>query len=127
MRATCFWRAGVRWLAVAGWSGLVLYFSAWASMGGRNSYRLHFGAYAVLTGLLAWALQPLLRDRPRVLFLAALFLIALSAAVLHESFQNLFPRREGSWMDIAADLVGIVLALAVIGSARLREAKSRQP
>lgn len=78
----------------------------------------HGPLYAVLVGLLAFALprRPRPFPWPRLTALRALALAAFGLAygVLDEWHQLSSPGRSGSWSDLLTDLCGAVLALAAV-------------
>lgn len=86
----------------------------------------HLGAYAVLGGLLWWAMRASGADPKR----AAVFAIVLSLlyAVSDEFHQSYVPNREMSAVDGVADLAGAALGaggLLAISRRRARRALSR--
>jgi hypothetical protein len=91
----------------------------------------HGPLYAVLVGLLAFALPrrsaPFPWPRLNAARALALLAFGLAYGLLDEWHQLASPGRSGSWSDLATDLCGGLLALAAIsGLERPREARSAQ-
>lgn len=70
----------------------------------------HIAAFAVL-GLLGWRSFPQARGR--------LLVMLLFYGLAIEGLQSLTADRQAEWLDVVADAVGLALALAVVGLARL--------
>jgi VanZ family protein len=71
---------------------------------------VHFGEYALLAGLWAWALAPALGRRA----LAAAAAISLLYALSDEFHQSFVEGRDADPLDVLADACGIAFALALI-------------
>jgi VanZ family protein len=67
----------------------------------------HFGSYAVLALLLAWALGAFIERRRAA---AAALAIAVAYAALDEWHQSFVPMRDGRWFDVVIDSAGAALA-----------------
>lgn len=79
--------------------------ASWAELLIRKS--AHFGSYAILALLLAWAFGAYwTRRRAAVAALA----VAILYAVLDEWHQSFVPLRDGRWFDVAIDAAGAALA-----------------
>jgi VanZ family protein len=95
---------------------LIFYLSAQESVGPElpawTRVVAHAAEYAVLAVLWAWALMPVL-GRRAVAIAAA---IALAYALADEYHQSFVPGRDADPLDVAADGLGIVLALSAIGT-----------
>lgn len=76
----------------------------------------HVAAFAVL-GLLGWWSFPQARGR--------LLLMLLVYGLAIEGLQSLTADRQAQWLDVAADAVGLALALIVAGLVRLTAASGR--
>lgn len=89
---------------------LIFYLSAQEAVGpdvpGWVRVVAHFGEYALLAALWAWALGPMLGRRALAVAAAVTFLYALS----DEYHQSFVEGRTGSPLDVAIDSVGIILA-----------------
>lgn len=115
-------RPAWRWLPVLAWMGLVFYVSSRSqlpsshgALGDAVSYGGHFAEYAVLGGLLRWALG------------GRVSLLALAVAVFYglsdEFHQSFVPGRDASVFDFLADVSGSAFGVAVL--ARLVGALTR--
>jgi VanZ family protein len=78
----------------------------------------HFSAYAVLAGLLYWALDGIGAARPALL-------IVLLYALSDEFHQSFVPGRHPDPFDIATDFAGA--AIAVLALNLLRSRRARRP
>lgn len=78
----------------------------------------HVVAFAVL-GLLGWWSFP--QARGRLLVMLLLYGLAI------EGLQMLTADRQPEWLDVAADTVGLALALAVAGLMRLATSPTEKP
>ncbi len=99
--------SAVRWLLVAAYAGFIFYLSEQPQLpstpGGDKT--AHVVAYAVLGGLLAWALAP---RWPAGWRTVAAALLAAAYGVFDEWHQSFVPGRDASGADMLADLVGSV-------------------
>jgi VanZ family protein len=78
----------------------------------------HFGEYALLAALWAWALGPMLGRRALAVAAAVTFLYALS----DEYHQSFVEGRDADPLDVLTDAAGIAFAIGVIAAARARPA-----
>jgi VanZ family protein len=79
---------------------------------------VHVGVWATLTGLWAWALRPRLA-RP----LVPAVVVSVLYAVADEYHQSFVHGRDGSPVDVAIDVVGVLIAVALLRyDRRLRSA-----
>lgn len=117
----------MRWLAVAGWTAVILLASSDAfsarESGGMLAWlfgdllspaafaSLHF-ALRKLAHLVAYGILGALAFRASLRVDVAL-LIAVAVAVIDEVNQSRIPTRTGSGWDVALDLVGAMLAVAI--------------
>jgi len=104
-----------RWLPALIWMGLIFLVSAQPSLPsvpGRWDLLLkkgmHMVAYGILTILYLWALRGSAHD-DRVVRVASVVL-ALTYALSDEYHQTFVPGRNGTWVDVAVDGVGILAA-----------------
>lgn len=102
-----------RWALVVAYMGTIFALSSWSTLSipARISDKtVHAGAYALLSGLIVWALVngDFTRVRLRVVVLA------VTASVVYgwsdETHQLFVPGRMYEWLDLAADTVGAVSA-----------------
>ena len=109
-------RSQLRWLAPVAMMAAIFYFSAqpfdgpdlaWWEVAIRKLG--HFGGYAVLAGLWAWALAGTVR-RP-LLWAGA---ISLAYACTDEYHQTFVEGRHGAVIDVGIDGLGIALAILAI-------------
>jgi len=110
---------------------LIFYLSAQEAVGpnlpGWTRVVAHFGEYALLAALWAWALGPALADRALPAAAAIAFVYALSDE-FHQSFVE---GREADPLDVLADTAGIAAALILLArlsaTARNRRTVRRVP
>jgi len=102
-----------RWLPALIWMGLIFFFSAQPSLPsapGRWDRLLkkgmHVVAYGILTAFYLRALRGAGRD-DRVVRVASVVL-AVAYALSDEYHQTFVPGRNGTWVDVAVDGVGIL-------------------
>jgi VanZ family protein len=102
-----------RWLPALIWMGLIFFFSAQPSLPsapGRWDPLLkkgmHVVAYGILTALYLRALRGSGRD-DRVIRVVSVVL-AVAYALSDEYHQTFVPGRNGTWVDVAVDGVGIL-------------------
>ena len=107
-----------RWLPALIWMGLIFFVSAQPSLPsapGRWDLLLkkgmHVAAYGILTALYLWALRGSGRDE-RVIRVVSVIL-AVAYAMSDEYHQTFVPGRNGTWVDVAVDGVGILGATAL--------------
>ena len=113
-----------RWVPTALWAALVLVAT---SIPGSNvpdgpagaDKLVHFALYAVLGGLAARARLQELRGAAAPAMLRLLAAIALFAAI-DEAHQQLIPGRSADLRDVAADLAGAAVAIALTAAAHVR-------
>ena len=102
---------------------LIFYLSAQEAVGpdvpGWVRVVAHFGEYALLAALWAWALGPMLGRRALAVAAAVTFLYALS----DEYHQSFVEGRDADPLDVLADAAGIAFAIAVL---QARRAASRR-
>ncbi len=117
----------LRFVAVAGWMGVIFVLSAQPTLPHvvfslSNSVQDvlgHFCAYGILAGLLYWALTGAGARRPALYSFLIVFLYALS----DEFHQSFVPGRNPDPFDVATDLVGaaaVLVALRLLRSRRTR-------
>jgi VanZ family protein len=114
----------LRWVAAVAWMGLIYFLSAQPQLphlmpsvfDALQDVLGHFAAYAILGGLLSWALSGTGSTRPALFTLLIVLLYALS----DEFHQSFVPGRHPDPFDVATDLAGAALALAVISLLRYR-------
>ena len=113
----------LRWTAVAVWAGVIFTLSSVSgsdiSIGIDISAFAHFGQYAILGGLLVWALE----RSDRVLGAAAM---ASAYGVTDELHQLLVPGRMSDPVDWAVDTAGAI-AGAALAAWWLRRRAEREP
>ncbi len=102
-----------RWLPPLVWMGLIFAASAQSSLPsvpGRWDLLLkktmHVVAYAILTWLYFRALRGWWSDDARVRFVGVV--LAVAYAVSDEYHQTFVPGRNGSWIDVVIDSVGVL-------------------
>jgi VanZ family protein len=118
-----------RWLAVLAWMGVIFFLSAQPQLPHVMPSPLesfqdvlgHFTAYAILAGLLHWALSGMGARRPAAFALLIVVLYALS----DEFHQSFVPNRHPDLFDIATDVVGAGLVLLTLSL--LRSRRTRRP
>jgi VanZ family protein len=103
---------------------LIFYLSAQPDpgpdVGGVGRVVAHFGEYALLTALWAWALAPALGRRA----IAAAAAIALVYAVTDEYHQSFVEGRDADALDVLVDALGVAAAVIALSAWR---ASSRRP
>ncbi|MBI4300266.1 MAG: VanZ family protein [Chloroflexi bacterium] len=106
-------RPALRWLLVLAWMGLIFYVSSRSqlptghgALGEAVSFGGHLSEYAILGGLLRWALSA----RAGLLTLAIAVLYALS----DEFHQSFVPGRNASALDFLVDILAASLAIAAL-------------
>ena len=103
-----------RALAPLALMALIFYLSAQPSVGpdlpAFTRVIAHFGEYALLAALWAWALAPTLGARS----LLVAGLISFAYALSDEYHQSFVPGRDSDPVDVIVDVAGIVFALAVL-------------
>jgi VanZ family protein len=117
----------LRFLAVAAWMAVIFFLSAQPTLphvvfslsDALQDVMGHFVAYAILTGLLYWALTGVGSARPALFTFLIVFLYALS----DEFHQSFVPGRNPDPFDVATDLAGAAAALAALSLLRLRRAR----
>lgn len=116
-----------KWVRLAGvvlWMGLIFFLSAQSQLpdlspslsDALQDVLGHFFAYGALALLVCWALEAFGVRRAPLWTLAFILLYALS----DEFHQSFVPGRHPDIFDIATDLVGALVALAVLAAVRLR-------
>jgi VanZ family protein len=117
----------LRFLAVIAWMGVIFFLSAQPTLphvvfslsSVVQDVMGHFCAYAVLAGLLYWALTGVGSTRPALFT----FVIVLLYALSDEFHQSFVPGRNPDPFDVATDLVGALAALAALTLFRYRRAR----
>lgn len=79
------------------------------SLGGGKDKYAHFGAYGLLSFLIAWGFFPERRGTARGY--ALIFLMSAAYGAMDELLQTFVPNRSAEWQDWFADLSGAGLAL----------------
>ena len=110
----------IPWLLVGGWMGVIFALSSIPSLrvpfAHSHDFVLrklaHIGEYAVLTGLLWWALRRHTNSRVRAWLLAAL--AAALCGLSDEWHQSWIAGRYGSFRDVGIDALGIVASYALV-------------
>jgi len=110
----------VRWAAVVAWMGLIFFLSAQSRLPQVMPPGLpqiqdvigHFTVYAVLAGLLWWALRGAGVRRPLLWALV----VAVLYGVSDEYHQSFVPNRHPDVIDLATDFAGAVVALLIVRS-----------
>ena len=75
---------------------------------------VHLLAYAILAGLLWWALQRGPRRELKVRASGGSWTICSLFGAFNEYYQRSVPGREGTWIDVSINSVGALLGLVVI-------------
>lgn len=110
-----------RWTLPVAWMGFLAYLSLGRSypppiegaLAATGTTVLHFGGYAVLAGVLAWAL----RGRARPLIAAPGLAFAYGAVL--EALQVVVPGRTAEWTDLGINLAGALTGTLLLAH-RLR-------
>jgi VanZ family protein len=117
----------VRVLAPLAWMAVIFYFSSQSDpspgIGNLGHIVAHFTEYAILAGLWAWALLPVLGLRA----LAVAGAIAVVYAISDEWHQSFVPRRDSDPVDVVVDSFGATAALVVSFVLVRRAALRRHP
>lgn len=116
-----------RWTLALAWMGFLAYLSLGrtypppieGALAETGTTVLHFGGYAVLAGVLAWALHG--RGRPLI---AAPGLAFAYGAIL-EALQLVFPGRTAEWTDLGINLAGALTGTLLLAH-RLRRPALRR-
>ena len=121
-------RVVVRAVAPVALMAVIFYFSSQEDVGPDApdwvGVAAHFGEYALLAALWAWALAPGLGRRA----LAVAAAISLLYAISDEFHQSFVPGREADPLDVVVDACGIAFALAlVLSRVRSRRTARRAP
>lgn len=111
-----------RWALVGGWMAVIFALSAQpqlphvipSMLASVQDVLGHFAAYAVLGGLLHWALSGMGVKRPALWALLIVLLYALS----DEFHQAFVPNRHPDPFDVATDVVGAGAALLLLNLRR---------
>jgi VanZ family protein len=118
-------RTGAAWIPPIAWAGVLFLLSSLTSVPGPDFPHVdklgHFVAYAVLGLLLARAVDA--SGRP----LSLAVLLGIGYGVTDELHQALVPLREPSWLDLAADSAGVVVAVLLYAWWRERRSARRPP
>ena len=109
-----------RWLAVAVWALLIFVLSAQPGLrvsadpgvDGPTRHLAHVACYALLTGLIGWALAGHRTPTPRIALAAAL--LALLYGVTDEWHQTFVPSRTGRPEDLIWDGIGAAFGLVAL-------------
>lgn len=113
-------RRGMAWLPAAAWAATIFWLSSRSSVPGPELPYIdkvaHFGAYAVLGALLAFA-----ADRSRVPLLLAVG-VGLAYGASDEVHQMFVPGRSPDVLDWAADTAGVLTACLLYTRWRSRRA-----
>jgi VanZ family protein len=109
------------WLPAIAWAGVIFYLSSRSSLPAEPRIPhfdkvAHFGAYALLGGLLAFA-----TDRAR-LSVAVAVVLALAYGASDEIHQMFVPGRSPDVLDWAADAAGVLTACLLYTRWRSRRA-----
>ena len=75
---------------------------------------VHLLAYAILAGLLWWALQAGRGQTLKVRAFGGSWTICSLFGAFNEYYQRSVPGREGTWIDVSINSVGALLGLVVI-------------
>lgn len=113
-------RPVVAWLPAAGWAAVIFWLSSRSTVpapGIPNVDKVaHFGAYALLGGLLAFAAD---RSRLPLSLAAAIGILYGASDEIHQMF---VPGRSPDVLDWAADVAGVALACLLYSRWRSRRA-----
>ena len=111
--------AAIFWFSAQPYDGHEM---TWWEVAGRNLG--HFGGYAFLAALWAWALPGPLRN-----LLVAAALLALAYAAADEYHQTFVEGRTGTWEDVVLDALGIAAASVAIGvkAAKIKRGRPTTP
>lgn len=106
-----------RWLPPLAWMGLIFFLSAQPSLPsapGRWDVLLKKTTHAVAYAILTWLYMRALRGRwDDTVVRVVGIVLAVAYAISDEYHQTFVPGRSGSWVDVAIDGVGILVATAV--------------
>jgi len=72
----------------------------------------HFFAFGLL-GYMLCALSYQLKPKPTIQFFSMPLLVVLLTGILEESYQLIVPGRTASLVDLSADLLGAIFAIAI--------------
>ena len=113
-------RPVLSWVPAAAWAGVIFWLSSRRTLPGPElpyfDKVAHFGAYAVLGGLLAFATD---RSRVTVIVAVALGLLYGASDEIHQMF---VPGRSPDVLDWAADAAGVITACYLYTRWRSRRA-----
>jgi VanZ family protein len=120
-----------KWLrlaAVVAWMALIFFLSSQSRLpdlspsfsDALQDILGHFLAYGALALLVVWALEAFGVSRPALWTLVVVLLYALS----DEFHQSFVPGRHPDLFDIATDVAGALVALALLAVVRLRRSSS---
>ncbi|MFO7742272.1 MAG: VanZ family protein [Anaerolineae bacterium] len=120
-----------RWLPALAWMGLIFFVSAQPSLPSAPAWwdlilkkTMHAVAYAILTCLYLRALRGTWED-DRITRVAGVIL-AVAYAISDEVHQTFVPGRNGTWVDVLLDGVGI-LSVMLLDSRHANRGCSRAP
>jgi len=109
------------YLPLAFWMGLIFYFSSLPGIGRQASPDIFFyvtrkGAHLFEFFILTFLIFRVLKvyEKKKDLTLLAAGLLALLYALIDEIHQLFVIGREGKFLDVGVDLIGIVLAMVLI-------------
>ena len=114
---------GLAWALTLGWMALIFWLSSLPDLPGPEGQLWdaalkklgHLLEYAVLSGLLWWALKVSFQLRPSRLYIWA-FLLSLLYAASDEVHQAFVPGRTATFFDLGLDALGM---LAILGAIRM--------
>ena len=117
----------IRWIAVLAWMGVIFFLSAQSRLphvvpslfDSFQDVLGHFVAYAMLGGLLYFALTGIGAARPALYALIVVVLYALS----DEFHQSFVPGRNPDPFDVATDIIGAGVVLVGLSLHRFRRAR----
>ena len=124
-------------IIVCGFMAVIFYFSSRPGESmifvGKNAVRritilnlLHIPIYACLTVLWLLLLFRMFRERKRqwIPYVVAAF-VCIAYGIFNEWYQLFVPGRSLSTQDIVFNSIGVVLAMATVGTMRMRRAASK--
>jgi VanZ family protein len=119
----------ISWGPTLLWAGLIFYFSSrtWGASPARfpsEDKVAHLVLFGVLGMALAWAGRHFPLGRNQFRFHVVLVFLGVLYAAADELHQSLVPLRDPSGLDLAADVVGIVLGY-LLASALMRGRRQR--